>query len=103
MKLWIARDKGTDILWVFDKPPVLRDKNVESEPSWFVMTENDVYSVLLSHYLFPEVTFENSPQEIEVKLVNDKVNDFAEDLITTCKPLEGEFSKFIDDNFDDMF
>lgn len=103
MKLWIARDKDTNLLWVFDKPPVLKYKNINGESSWFEMTENGAYSILLSSYLFPEVTFENSPQEIEVKLVNDKVNDFAEDLITTCKPLEGEFSKFIDDNFDDMF
>lgn len=69
MRLWIARDKDTDILWLFDKPPVLKDKNAEgSGQSWLEMTENDVYSCLLSHYLFPEVTFENSPQEIEVKL-----------------------------------
>jgi hypothetical protein len=72
MKLWIARDEG-GWLWLFDKKPVLRDKNVElCQLSWFDMAEDGVYNYRLGGYeIFPEITFENSPKEIELKLVNN--------------------------------
>lgn len=31
-----------------------------------------------------------------------KTNSLFKDLITNCKPIEGEFSKFVDDNFYDL-
>lgn len=59
MKLWIARNKdGTLALH-------------ESEPycpydTWY----NCNQEMYLDKNLFPEVTIENSPQEVEIKLVN---------------------------------
>jgi hypothetical protein len=69
MKLWIARNKsGTLTLW-FNKP-------VKQEDAWY---NNDGFFVLDSVQSptfgeviqFPEVTFENSPQEVELKLINN--------------------------------
>jgi hypothetical protein len=71
MKLWIARDENGQ-LWLFDKPPVLRDKKVEdTNHSWFDMAEDGIYNYCLSCDMFPEVTFANSPQEVELKLINN--------------------------------
>lgn len=58
MKLWIARDKnGTLVLH-------------ESKPYCpFTNWHNSNQEFYLDSELFPEVTFENSPQEIELKLV----------------------------------
>ena len=67
MKLWIARNKsGTLVLW-FKKP-------VKLGYEWY---NNDGYFILDSVQSptfgeatpFPEVTFENSPQQVELKLV----------------------------------
>lgn len=59
MKLWIARD--TDgILCLFEAKPFLDPYNDwDSDDNYFMIDENQ----------FPEVTFENSPQEVELKLV----------------------------------
>lgn len=69
IKQWVARDEY-GMLWLFDKPPVLRDKNIEGfKYSWFDMAEDGIYNYQLNYENFPEVTFENSPQEIEINLV----------------------------------
>lgn len=69
MKLFIARNKsGTLVLW-FNKP-------VKIGEAWY----GDSYFVLDSVQSptfeevtpFSEVTFENSPQEVELKLVNEE-------------------------------
>lgn len=58
MKLWLARNKsGTLVLW-FNKP-------VKQDDSWY---NNDGFFILESDQ-FLEVTFENSPMEVELKLV----------------------------------
>ena len=57
MKLWIARDLcGYSQLYV--EKPIKKDGYFEHVPNtgWFT----------ISHRLFPEVTFENSPQEVEL-------------------------------------
>ena len=57
MKLWIARDlSGTLVLW-FNKP-------VKQGVRWY---NNDGFFVL-DPVQFPEVTFENSPQEVQLYL-----------------------------------
>ena len=58
MKLWIARDKS-GLLCLYDKKPTFDGDYWVSSDSW---------SFLDLEY-FPEVTFENSPKEIELKLV----------------------------------
>lgn len=62
MKFWIARDlDGTLGLLDGDKPkPILGE--------W--MPNNNYYSI--DNRLFPEVTYQNSPQEIEIKLKNNE-------------------------------
>ena len=58
MKLWIARDKS-GFLYLLDKKPTLDGEYWVSNGSW---------SSIDIEY-FPEVTFENSPQELELKLI----------------------------------
>lgn len=60
MKLWIARDKD-DSLWVFESKP---ERN---EYGRFVSEHRDYAN--LNETWFPEVTSENSPKEVELKLV----------------------------------
>lgn len=60
MKLWIARNKsGALVLW-FNKP-VKQGEGYYSNDGFFVLDSAQ----------FPEVTFENSPQEVELKLINE--------------------------------
>jgi hypothetical protein len=64
MKLWIARDKE-GYLTLFENKPYYNDIG----GFW-----DDVFEMPIADYLkstlLPEVTFENSPQEIEIKLIN---------------------------------
>ena len=60
MKLWIARDKDGD-LYLYDKKPI-------REEDYFDLNTNSEYNTLLHSSYFPEVTFENSPQKVEIKL-----------------------------------
>lgn len=62
MKLWIARDKcGYSQLYC--ERPLKKDGYFEAVPNtgWYT----------ISHRLFQNVTFENSPQEIEITLLKD--------------------------------
>lgn len=61
MKLWIARNKDNTLV-VFQSKPFLNN-NIEWDE---YLNEDYMY---IDEYLFSEVTFENSPQEIEIKLV----------------------------------
>lgn len=68
-KLWIARDNdSTSQLYAYKSEPVRNNLlNV------FEANEIDPFHepILLYYELFPEVTWENSPQQIELKLVNN--------------------------------
>lgn len=65
MRLWIARNK-TGQLIINRKCPYYH-RNLEAwcggEPIGY-----------FDNYIFPEVTFENSPQEVELKLVENGKN-----------------------------
>lgn len=63
MKLWIARDYTG--LWAFSEEP---DKKCN------VFTSSTIYCKIyqLDSELFPEITFENSPQLIEVKMIKEE-------------------------------
>lgn len=62
MKLWIARDSYG--LWFFvDKPT----KVIFNGDKYFVKQGNVRYSI--DSKLFPEITFENSPKQVELKLI----------------------------------
>ena len=54
MKMWIARDK-CGILYIHREEPILIGTVWDSNDWWGVDSEN-----------YPEVTFENSPQEVEL-------------------------------------
>ena len=57
MKLWIARDKHGEIYLYSTKPK--KYEHVFDADNWWQIDQS----------LFPEVTFENSPQEVELKLI----------------------------------
>lgn len=65
MKFWIARDEDGS-LWMYDDEPIKiknfwgvnREKNIDLKPA-----------MPLQDWHFPEVTYENSPQMVEIKLV----------------------------------
>lgn len=74
MKMWIARDfigvgKGNPPqLTLSEKKPVLRPERVQGV--FFI----DGFYVQLPEHYYPEVTFENSPQEVELKLIDNDQN-----------------------------
>lgn len=59
MKLWIARDED-GFIGLYYKKPIYR------RGTWY---GSFIYSISKSQ--FPEVTFENSPQEVELKLMSE--------------------------------
>lgn len=61
MKFWIARDIDNVLCLYKNKP-------VPYEGMWCAEKHNDSIGCL-DDDVFPEITFENSPQEIELKLV----------------------------------
>lgn len=56
--MWIARDFNGDICLHTERPRLLVTEWHSDD--WFFLNEN----------LFPEVTFENSPMEVELKLID---------------------------------
>ena len=65
MKMWICRaTNGVLTLHQF-KPRKIR---MDDESKDFFWT-SDVCQSFLNRQLFPEVTFENSPHEVELKLI----------------------------------
>lgn len=61
MKLWIARDKDGFLCLHKEKP------YCSANGAWYNLNQ----TMHLSENLFPEVTFENSPQQVELKLCKD--------------------------------
>ena len=61
MKLWIARDQNGDLFLY----PIKPDRYVTENYVFF--NDDDWWNI--DSDLFPEVTFENSPMEVELKLI----------------------------------
>lgn len=57
MKLWIARDKYG--LWLLTTKPYIDDD--------MFTCDGNIYCIDCD--LFPEITFENSPQEVKIELI----------------------------------
>lgn len=72
MKLWIARDKDTNELWIYTHKPIL---DIDMFKMDFSLENSS--SIELPTEWFPEVTFENSPQEIELNLVKNACWDIC--------------------------
>ena len=58
MKLWIARDRNGDV-YIHREKPIRLVNGVFCSDDWWILERSD----------FPEVTFENSPHEVELKLI----------------------------------
>lgn len=69
MKMWIARDEETAYCRVFSSKPERRYSAYYEKYIWTNGKPNDGIQLDMSN--FSEVTFENSPMEVELKLVND--------------------------------
>lgn len=66
-ELWIARDKdGTLFLFIGEKP--MRDKVFAFDPEETIFVREEGEVIELDCREFPEVTWENSPIEVELKL-----------------------------------
>ena len=63
MKLWIARDEnGALAVFANEVPTLYDDRRFNNFFGEFIVIDSQE---------FPEVTFENSPMEVELKLVNN--------------------------------
>lgn len=78
MRLWIARDKnkfpGVTDLWGFIEKPTLN----ANERNWILPDMEINIKERIFEFdsdLFPEVQFKNSPQEIEIRLINKDSNE----------------------------
>lgn len=67
MKLWIARDKNGD-MGLYSQKPIWRKVTWCTDPTYFDWV-NANFLGYLEKGSFPEVTFENSPQKVELKLM----------------------------------
>lgn len=65
MEFWIARDSYG--LWLFRQKPI---KYISNGDKCFNKSDNTRY--LIDSQLFPEITFENSPQQVELKLLKNE-------------------------------
>lgn len=63
MDLWIARNKCGELFFYVYKP-------VKSE--YYFKPDFFGYQKRIDRSLFPEVTWENSPQKVELKLMKEK-------------------------------
>lgn len=63
MKIWIARDKDGDIN-LFQEKPFIIDKNFHSAGFWMKLKQTNNNRTFLKH-----ITFDNSPQQVELKII----------------------------------
>lgn len=69
MKLWVARDKNGELYLYKGIPELVKiEENIGDE--FWQDSSADGYYCYLDNNEFPEVTFENSPQQVELKLIN---------------------------------
>ena len=70
MKLYIARDKDNCLSLCTHKQVYDEFYDVWEEPDE-CYNDNYGFHVYISDDLFPEITFENSPMKVELKLIQD--------------------------------
>ena len=71
MKMYIARDEETEFCRLFTTKPEVRYSAYYEKFIWTNGKPND--GIQLEMYAFPEVTFENSPMEVELVIKNGQV------------------------------
>lgn len=64
MELWIARDFDNALYLYFNSKPFLMNGGERWNNQDCIFTD-------LPEDLFPEITFENSPQQVEINLIKD--------------------------------
>ena len=64
MKLWIARDLDTNELWAYSHKPLIDGEQFKPN-----LDKENCRSIDLPPEWFPSVTFETSPQQVEIKLI----------------------------------
>lgn len=71
VRMWIARDRSTFDIWLYRFKPI----KFEDDYFWSDLSEDETADncFQIDSSMFPEVTFENSPQEVEIKLVNNNL------------------------------
>lgn len=67
MKMWITRSTYGSLKIHFDEPCKIVKERQDEKYGWW---ESEHYNVIRFIDPFPEVTFENSPMEVELKLIN---------------------------------
>ena len=67
MKMWIARD-GDGMLNLFNKKPIKVLPFYDRSRYAWTVPRGYSNSIILDKKLYPEVTFENSPMEVELVL-----------------------------------
>lgn len=72
MKLWIARDKDGELCLYRNKPELVKIEENTNEEFW-QDSSNDGYYCYLDNNEFPEINFENSPQEIKLGLEKESI------------------------------
>ena len=81
--LWVARDKRTDTLYVYEVEPV------EQYCETFAEDDEEEKSFRIDFDLFPQVTFENSPQKLVLE----------SSIISKTETVEKGYEPTIDDFF----
>lgn len=67
MELWIARDEDKSLHLYTNEPYLQQTINKRKIKSYFMWDNGKCYKI--DNELFPEVTFKNSPQKVELKLI----------------------------------
>lgn len=75
MKMWIARTKGNVLTLHQSKPRRVKISHCSNEFFWASDVETQSF---LNKNLFPEVTFENSPMEVEINLEGNQEGNYDE-------------------------
>ena len=76
-KLWIARDKNDELFLYNSKPVRIKEYNsfgadvLNNYDFDVLMYKNEIE---INPSLFPKVTWENSPQQVELKLIKNDSN-----------------------------
>lgn len=96
LKLWIARDKDGN-LFLYGAEPIV-NKYFKDRFEIYGSVGNGAIRYL-GKMLFPSITWENSPQEVEIKLCNDNTLDILKEKLSKMKSLHPEFAKIIEEDF----
>lgn len=64
MEAWIARDRDGELYMFTERPELIKN-------TYFIAQE-DTSSMKMDCDMFPEITIENSPKKVNIKIVEEK-------------------------------